>query len=71
MLSHGKQVKHVENALRGDCVIYGRGFPGHHTAIIVGFKNGIPMIVSHGSQAGPFYLPYNYRSDVMQIRRYI
>ena len=72
MLSHGKPVRKLANVLRGDCVIYGRpGSKGAHTAIVVGKKNGVPMVISHGSDSGPHYLPYNYRSDVMQIRRYI
>jgi hypothetical protein len=29
------------------------------------------MVISHGSEPGPFDLAYNYRSDVLQIRRYI
>ena len=60
---------HVSKALPGDIVVYGSGWPGKHTAIIV--KQGrTPMAVSNGSEAGPFYLPYNYRRDVMSIRRY-
>lgn len=72
MLSHGKAVKHRGNVQRGDCVIYGSGFPGHHTAIVVGRRSdGKIMVVSHGSEAGPFYLPYDYRRDIMAVRRYI
>lgn len=74
MLHHGKRVVHVGNTLVGDCVIYGGG-TGKHTAVIVAHAtiNGrrTPMVVSHGSDAGPFYLPYNYRPDINQIRRYI
>jgi len=29
------------------------------------------MVVPNGSEAGPFHLAYNYRSDVLSIRRYI
>jgi hypothetical protein len=71
MLAHGKHVEHLSSVQRADAVIYGHGEPGEHTAIVVGVKNGVPMVVSHGSEAGPFYLPYNYRSDVMGFRRYI
>jgi len=53
-------------------VIYGNGGTGEHTAIVVGKDaHGTPMVVSHGSEAGPFYLRYNYRNDVMGFRRYI
>lgn len=72
MLSHGKRVHDVGRVQRADCVIYGNGGSGEHTAIVVGrSKNGIPMVVSHGSEAAPFFVPYNYRKDIMQIRRYI
>jgi hypothetical protein len=52
-------------------VIYGSGPPGVHCAVVVDIVNGIPMVISHGSEPGPFYLAYDYRSDVLQIRRYI
>jgi hypothetical protein len=39
--------------------------------MVVGHRKGVPIVVSHGSEAGPFLLPYNYRSDDGQIRRYI
>lgn len=68
MLSHGKEVKHRSNVLRGDCVLYGpKGSNGEHTAICVGGGK----VISHGSEAGPFLLPIDYRRDVMCIRRYI
>lgn len=65
LLTHGERV--WGPLLVGDPVIYGRGFPGHHVAIYVG--NG--RVISHGSEAGPLLLPVHYRSDVMQVRRYI
>lgn len=69
LLQHGWVVRNVSKALPGDLVLYGRGYPGVHTAIIV--KQGrTPMVISNGSEAGPFYLPWNYRSDIMGIRRY-
>jgi hypothetical protein len=72
MLNHGKPVQHLENVLRSDCVIYGRaGTNGAHTAIVVSFKGATPYVISHGSEAGPFFVPYNYRKDIIQIRRYI
>lgn len=64
MLNHGSR---VSGLMPGDCIIYGRGFPGHHTAIYVG--NG--KVVSHGSEAGPLLLYWRYRGDVLAIRRYI
>jgi hypothetical protein len=72
MLNHGKRVVHQANLLRGDCVIYGRpGSTGAHTAIIVGTQGNTPMVISHGSEAGPFYVRYDYRPDIIMIRRYI
>ncbi|MEA2154123.1 MAG: hypothetical protein QOE11_263 [Solirubrobacteraceae bacterium] len=72
MLSNGKPVEEISSVQRADCVIYGTGAPGHHTAIVVGrAEDGTPMVVSHGSEPGPFYLPYNYRGDVMGFRRYV
>ena len=71
MLTHGRPVRHLANVRRGDCVLYGDGSPGKHVTIVIGRREGVPMVVSHGSEPGPFLLRYDYRSDVMQIRRYI
>ena len=71
MAEHGREVVHVRNVLPGDCVLYGPGAPFEHVAIVVGQKNGKPVVVSNGSEPGPFLLPYDYRPDVGQIRRYI
>jgi hypothetical protein len=72
MLGHGKQVHELSNVQRADCVIYGANPSGEHTAIVVGrASDGTPMVVSHGSEAAPFFVRYNYRSDIKQIRRYI
>jgi hypothetical protein len=64
-------VRHVENVKQADCVFYGTEWPGKHVAIVVGRQGGVPMVVSHGSEEGPFFVRYNYRPDVLQIRRYI
>lgn len=64
MLVHGKR---VFSPIPGDAIIYGSGFPGEHVAIFTGGG----LVVSHGSEAGPFLLPWRYRSDVLEIRRYI
>ncbi len=70
MYEHGMVVQDPKNALRGDCVLYG-GPPGKHVAMVVGMTNGVPMVISHGSEPGPFYLRFDYRPDAHQIRRYI
>jgi hypothetical protein len=68
MLQHGKVVAHRGNVLRGDCVLYGRkGTTGEHTAICIGGGK----VISFGSEAGPFLLDIDYRSDIIEIRRYI
>lgn len=65
MLSGGKRVRGRRRV--GDLVIYGRGHPGSHVAIYVGGG----MVISHGSEGGPYKLPVNYRRDILQTRRYI
>jgi hypothetical protein len=67
MLSHGLRVQHVANILRGDCVHYED--PAHVT-IVVDKQGGVPHVVGHGHEGGPFYTRYDYRT-VSQIRRYI
>jgi hypothetical protein len=67
MLEHGKPVIHMGNWLRGDLFIYGRGFPGAHVAMHLGGG----WVASHGSEAGPFKLRWDYRSDLLAVRRYI
>jgi hypothetical protein len=74
MLDHGMPVRRLSDVRWADCVIYGvPGTTGEHTAIITHVEPGGRNlhVVSNGSEAGPFWLPYNYRSDIMCIRRYI
>lgn len=77
MLRHGDAIRDLGNVRWGDAVIYGvPGTTGEHTAIVTHTprdKAGPRTIyvVSHGSEGGPYWLPYNYRSDIMSIRRYI
>lgn len=66
MLTHGAHIT-ASRMIRGDAVIYGRSWPGLHTAIYMGGG----MVISHGSERGPLLLPTFYRSDVLAIRRYI
>lgn len=70
MVKGGREVMHLENVVRADCVLYGTKTP-EHVAIVVGHKGDKPVVVSNGSEPGPFLLPYDYRSDVLQVRRYI
>lgn len=57
---------------RADAVVYGdpRGGSGH-TALVVGHRNRKLMVISFGSEAGPFYLPWDYRSDIYGVFRAI
>jgi len=64
MLRHGAV---VGAPVPGDAIIYGAGWPGGHTALYTGGG----LVVSHGSEGGPYLLPWRYRSDVLSIRRYI
>jgi hypothetical protein len=73
MLGHGSRVASADQMQRGDCVMYGDpGTAGKRTAIFVGRRSdGTLMVISHGSEGGPYYLNYNYRTDIMGFRRYI
>jgi hypothetical protein len=72
MLDHGKRVRDEGNILRGDCVFYRPGGV-NHVAIVVATKHqghAVPLVVSHGSEAGPLRLKYDYETPT-QVRRYI
>lgn len=72
MMAHGVVVRRVSDMRKADVVLYAySGQTPTHVATVVGRdKNGVPMVVSHGSEAGPLYLPYNYRR-IICVRRYI
>lgn len=71
MAQHGIEVLHPPNTRRGDLVLYGSGPTFEHVAgVVTHDKSGKPLVVSHGSEAGPFFLPFDYRPWA-QIRRYI
>lgn len=73
----GTQVNHgtrVTNGyyLYGDLAFYGDqggGVP-KHVAMLIGRRDG-GRVISHGSEGGPYLLHLNYRSDLVQVRRYI
>lgn len=67
MLAHGKPVRHRENWRRGDLFIYNHLQRRQHVAMYLG--DG--YVASHGSEAGPFKLKWNYRSDLISVRRFI
>ena len=69
-IAHGRRVA-PSKMTHGDLVFYASsGQTPTHVAICVGRKQGRPMVVSHGSESGPLYLPWNYRRHV-QVRRHI
>jgi cell wall-associated NlpC family hydrolase len=68
MVNHGIRVKHRINYRRGDLVLYGDPYGSSgHVAMYVGRGK----VISHGSEGGPYLVPWNYRSDVHSVRRYI
>lgn len=62
-----KHVQHRSSWQRGDLLIYGNGGTGEHVAMYLGSGK----VASHGSEAGPFKLDWNYRPDLMAVRRAI
>lgn len=64
---HGKRVVHDRNIRVGDLILYGHGFPYEHVTVALGGGK----CFSHGSEAGPFKLDIDYRSDRAQVRRFI
>jgi hypothetical protein len=67
LIGHGKEVS-LRDGLPGDLVLYGTSRSNtEHVAMKIGHNR----VFSHGSEGGPYILPYNYRSDVICARRYI
>lgn len=64
MVVHGQGLSRPTQP--GDCVFYGSGFPYGHVAVYVGGG----YVFSHGGEAGPYKLPWNYRTP-RKVRRYI
>jgi hypothetical protein len=62
MLNNGRRISSGVPSQVGDLVIY-RG----HVATYIGNGN----VHSHGSEAGPFILPWRYRRDIVSVRRYL
>lgn len=53
-------------------VFYGKPHDISHVALYVGKDKvtGRHMVVSHGQESGPHYLPYDYRSDFRYAKAY-
>lgn len=73
MAGHGRRVSGPDAALRGDLVLYGNptGGDAHVTLVVGRDQGGRLMVVSHGSEGGPFYVRFDYRTDIHSIRRYV
>jgi hypothetical protein len=53
----------------GDLIFYGGSWSStSHVAI---FTSDTSCVVSHGSEGGPYYCEYNYRSDIVGVRSYL
>lgn len=60
LVKHGIQVKHRVNWRRGDLIFYGDPFGASgHVAVYI----GLGLVISFGSQPGPFKLGWAYRND--------
>jgi cell wall-associated NlpC family hydrolase len=67
MLEHGALHHHgVDAWYPGRTLI----FYGKPSVVHVAIYVGRGMVVSHGSESGPLYLPWNYRPDFNQARAY-
>lgn len=68
IVRHGEKIGPVRRWRVGDLVLYGDPWgPTGHVAIYV----GLGMVVSFGSEPGPFYLKWDYRSDHYGTYRFI
>lgn len=66
LIQHGTRVTHPSLS-PGDLIFFGHQTIPSHVAIYIGSNR----IVSHGSEGGPYLLPWNYRSDIHSMRSYI
>lgn len=65
LLQHGRRVRSPRPA---DLIIYGRSWPGDHTAVYTGGG----LVVSHGTEAGPNLVRWNQMGiPVLSVRRYL
>lgn len=69
MVVNGQHVALTPGAWRiGDLLIYGPSLSDtHHVTMVIGADG---RCFSHGQEAGPMALPWNYRDDLIAVRRY-
>jgi hypothetical protein len=72
LAEHGARVDGLA-LQRADVALYGRRWPFEHTALVIGRDrtHRRTLVISHGSEGGPYLLPIDYRADLAQVRRYI
>lgn len=72
LLTHGRRIRKLRNALPGDLIIYGPA-PGHHVVVVVE-RGADPLCVSHGSEQGPGLVRHSDEAKAQpagfQVRRY-
>lgn len=68
LIDHGKQVRDWSRLKVGDAIIYGAS---HSSTEHVAWSIGGRRAFSHGSEAGPFIVDFEYRHDIVGVRRYI
>lgn len=71
LAAHGREVQHESHLLPADLVLYGPAPTFEHVAMYVGRRNGVSMVISHGSEAAPFLVPLHYRPDAHRFQRHI
>lgn len=64
VIARGVTAARKVKLLKADLVIY-----NGHVAIVVDPKRR--LVVSHGSEAGPFLIRLDYRTDIVAVKRYI
>jgi hypothetical protein len=71
IVEHGLHIGGPASWMRGDALLYGD--PIEHVAMNVGWdpREKYHMVIDCGSEAGPFYLRWNYRPDFNCCRRFI
>jgi hypothetical protein len=70
LAEHGVRVTNG-HFLLADVVLYGSRWPYEHTALLAGAVDGVPHVISHGSEGGPYFLRWDYRPDAAEVRRFI
>jgi hypothetical protein len=64
---HGRRVSHPQP---GDLGFYGYGWPYVHVVICIGYRDGVPLVMSHGKESDPAIHLYNYRWGFSHWRAY-